>query len=381
MSVARQRGVDREIASSSLVEVSVGDRAVRFAGQLRLADAKWVWDKLRGIGGHTRDRLDIDLGGVESADGASVALLFALRDRLEREGVRSSLIHAPAHMTPLLDLYAAGGATPLVPPREDAITTLGRLTAAAVDRLASAVAFLGEAADSVVRFARNRKAGNWREISVLLDRAAADGVPIVALLNFLIGFVIAFQLARGLQRFGANVYVADIVGIAITRELAPLMTAIIIAGRSGAAYAAEIGTMRVSEEIDALRTLGIAPVPYLVIPRVVTLAIAAPVLTLLGNVVGVIGGGVVATASLGLSPSAYVTEIGSAVAGSDVWTGLVKSVAFGATIAFIGCRAGFATQGAAAGVGRSTTHTVVASLFMIVILDTLFSVLFRSFGL
>jgi phospholipid/cholesterol/gamma-HCH transport system permease protein len=360
--------------------MSVDDHAVHLRGDLHVGEATRVWETLRSVSRRAGDHFDIDLGGVESVDGATIALLVACRDRLVREGVRSELVNTPESVAPLLALYR--GATPsTAPSREDVITRFGRITSAALDRLASLVAFLGEAVHSLVRFIRNRKATQWREFTSLLDRAATDGVPIVALLNFLIGFVVAFQLARSLQRFGANIYVADIVGVGLTRELAPLMTAIIVAGRSGAAYAAEIGTMRVSEEIDALRTLGIAPVPYLVVPRVFALAIAAPLLTLLGNVVGVIGGGVIAVATLGLSADAYVAEIGAAVGAADVWTGLAKSVGFGATIAFIGCRAGFATRGSAAGVGRSTTYTVVASLFMIVVLDTLFSLLLRSFGL
>ncbi|HEU4726719.1 MAG TPA: ABC transporter permease, partial [Kofleriaceae bacterium] len=190
----------------------------------------------------------------------------------------------------------------------------------------------------------------------------------------------AFQSANQLKLYGANVYVADVVGIAVTRELAPLMTAIIICGRSGAAFAAEIGTMRVSEEIDALRTMGFAPVPYLVVPRVLALAIAAPILALLGDLAAIVGGLVVAVTSMELTPRGYLNELRTAVVASDVWTGLVKSVVFGAAIAVIGCQQGLATRGAAAGVGRGTTATVVYCLFTLVVIDTLFTMLFRAVG-
>ena len=185
----------------------------------------------------------------------------------------------------------------------------------------------------------------------LAERAGVDGVPIVLLLNFLVGFVMAFQSARQLKLYGANVYVADVVGISVTRELAPLMTAIIMSGRSGAAFAAELGSMRVSEEIDALRTMGFAPAPYLILPRMVALAMVAPVLTLLADIVGVTGGMAVGVSSLDVSARGYLAELRTAVVASDVWTGLVKSVAFGTAIGFIGCEQGFSTRGAAEGVG------------------------------
>jgi phospholipid/cholesterol/gamma-HCH transport system permease protein len=213
-----------------------------------------------------------------------------------------------------------------------------------------------------------------------MARAGAEGVPIVLLLNFLVGFVMGFQSARQLQLYGANIYVADVVGISVTRELAPLMTAIIMSGRSGASFAAELGSMRVSEEIDALKTMGFAPAPYLILPRVVALALVAPVLTLLGDVVAMAGGAVVAVATLDVSARGYLAELRSAVGSSDIWTGLVKSFAFGIAIAFIGCQQGFATRGAAEGVGRSTTTTVVSCLFSIVLIDTVFTVFFQTLG-
>ncbi|MBZ0236339.1 MAG: ABC transporter permease [Deltaproteobacteria bacterium] len=231
---------------------------------------------------------------------------------------------------------------------------------------------------------RSRRGGTiaaeHRGLPLLVARAGTDAIPIVLVLNLLAGFVMAYQATRPLELYGANVFVADIVGISVTRELAPLMTAIIIAGRSGAGYAAELGTMRVSEEIDALRTMGFDPLAFLVLPRIATLAIVAPLLTLMGETVGVLGGVGVAVASLDLTPEAYLYELRTAVVVSDIWTGLVKSTAFGMAIAVIGCRQGLITRGAAAGVGQSTTRTVVQALFAIVVLDTMFTMFFRVVG-
>jgi phospholipid/cholesterol/gamma-HCH transport system permease protein len=230
-----------------------------------------------------------------------------------------------------------------------------------------------------VTLVRHPRAGHWREVAPLCEKAGANAVPIVLLINFLVGFVMAFQSARQLKMFGANIYVADLVGISLTRELAPLMTAIIVCGRSGAAFAAELGSMKVNEEIDALRTLGLTPFGWLVMPRVLALVLVVPVLTLIADFIGVTGGLLVGVTNLDLTARGYLIETLKAVQGWDVITGLVKSLAFSVAIALIACQQGFAAEGGAEGVGKRTTSTVVTSLFAIVILDALFTMVFRTF--
>jgi phospholipid/cholesterol/gamma-HCH transport system permease protein len=200
------------------------------------------------------------------------------------------------------------------------------------------------------------------------------------MINFLVGLVTAFQAAIQLKQFGANIFVADLVGISITRELAPLMTAIIAAGRSGAAFSAELGTMRVSEEIDALRTLGLDPYHFLVFPRVLALAVVLPMLTIFADLIGIAGGLLVAMLSLDLTSNAYLIETQKAVGLWDVFSGCIKSVAFGMNVALIACQRGLSTEGGAEGVGRATTSAVVTSLFAIVVVDAMFTVLFDAFG-
>ena len=351
-------------------------------GELRIGDAANVWEKLRVIE-PAEGRLDIDLSHVSYVDGAIISLLVDLRARLTQRGVKSDILGAPDHARSLVHLYG-GDAVPRPPPvpprRENAIERIGALTERAGRTIERAVTFIGDVTSATRHLVRRPKSLGWGAIAPLSARAGADGIPIVLLLNFLVGFVMAFQSSRQLQVYGANVYVADVVGISVTRELCPLMTAIIMAGRSGASFSAELGTMSVSQEIDALRTMGFSPTPYLVIPRVIALALAAPVLTLLGDVLGVVGGLVVAMTSLGVTAHGYVAELQTAVFASDVWTGLIKSVAFAVSIAFIGCNHGLSTKGSAEGVGRSTTATVVGCLFTIVVVDTLFTVIFRSVG-
>jgi phospholipid/cholesterol/gamma-HCH transport system permease protein len=355
------------------------------AGDLRMQDAAGLWRALEGAArtvpsGH---RLDVDITQVGDVDGTNVALLVALRASLVGRGVPCEILGARGHGAQLVHLFRGDREVRPVlgvsKPR--AIARVGAATERALRSLRTQIELIGDVAVSSARIVRHPAIANWTAVPSLLSRAGADGIPIVLVLNFLVGFVMAYQSSYQLQLYGANIYVADVVGISVTRELGPLMTAIIMAGRSGAAYAAELGTMRVSEEIDAMRTLGIPPVPYLVVPRILALAAAAPMLTILGDVIGVIGGIVVGAASLEITPRGFIVELQTILVPSDVWTGLVKSIAFGAAIGFIGCQQGLATRGAASGVGRGTTRTVVACLFTIVIIDTVATVLFRAVGL
>lgn len=359
------------------MSIVVGERVVRLAGELRLEDGARVWRDLIAACERASDQLDLDLAGVTRIDASIAALVVELHAKLVARGVRSEILHVSPQAEPLFRLLANGAPKP-APPRERALARLGRATRERAKSASRAIEFTGELTRSAAQFATSPSVGNWRSLPKLIERGGIDGVPIVLLLDFLVGFVMAFQSARQLERYGANVYVADVVGISVARELGPLMTAIIMSGRSGAAYAAELGTMRVSEEIDALRTMGFSPVSFLVVPRVVALAIVAPALTLLGDVVGVIGGATVAASTLNVGWRSYLAELRIGVTASDVWTGIVKSVFFGIAIALIGCRQGVATSGAAEGVGRSTTRTVVVCLFAIVIIDTLFTMLFRE---
>jgi phospholipid/cholesterol/gamma-HCH transport system permease protein len=214
-------------------------------------------------------------------------------------------------------------------------------------------------------------------------RAGVDALPIIILINFLVGLVVGFQAAVQLEQVGADILIADLVVLSVVRELGPLMTAIVVAGRSGAAYAAELGTMKVSEEIDALETLRLDPYRFLVLPRLIALVVMVPMLTLVADVVGALGGLVVAVFAMDLTVAAYLTESHFALvdlgSGHHVSSGLVKSVFFGAAIALIACQRGLVTQGGAAGVGRSTTSAVVTTLFVLILVDAGFTILGHVF--
>jgi phospholipid/cholesterol/gamma-HCH transport system permease protein len=344
-------------------------------------DAAAIWRDARAATASASGTVVFDLAGVRAADGGVVALLVELRGELDARGVKVELLGANPHVETIINLYA-GHARVTKRPKQRAEGILSHIGRAALEAKAEAAGildFLGSMVLAGVTLVRHPRAGHWREVAPLCEKAGANAVPIVLLINFLVGFVMAFQSARQLKMFGANIYVADLVGISLTRELAPLMTAIIVCGRSGAAFAAELGSMKVNEEIDALRTLGLTPFGWLVMPRVLALVLVVPLLTLIADFIGVTGGLLVGVTNLDLTARGYFIETLKAVQGWDVITGLVKSLAFSVAIALIACQQGFAAEGGAEGVGKRTTSTVVTSLFAIVILDALFTMIFRTF--
>lgn len=203
-----------------------------------------------------------------------------------------------------------------------------------------------------------------------------DSIPIVSVIAFFVGLILAMQAAYQLEPFGATIYVANLVAVAQTRSLGPILTSIVIAGRSGSAIAAEIGTMKVSEEVDALRTMALNPVNFLVVPRFLAMVIVLPALVLIADIVGIFGAYIFSTGVLDITSVRFINQTASALVMKDVVTGLIKTVFFALIIVAIGCYQGFIVHGGAAGVGRSTTNSVVMSIFLIIFADVIFTALF-----
>jgi phospholipid/cholesterol/gamma-HCH transport system permease protein len=358
---------------------------LRLAGRLTLADAGALWDDLRGqVAGLTSGAsLNFDMRRVETVDGGALALLVHVRSDLRLRGIECEFVNASPRIHDLVHLYR-GDVDPK--PRKkrrpaSALEQIGRATIAFVAEVKSVFDFLGAVVLAALGLLREPRTANWKAVMPIMERAGTDAVPIVLLINFLVGFVMAFQGAVQLKQFGANIFVADLVGLSVVRELGPLMTAIIVCGRSGASFAAELGTMKVSEEIDALQTLGFGPVRYLVLPRVFALMLVMPFLTLFADLIGMLGGLVVGLLSLDLTISGYLIETKKALAFWDVGSGLLKSVVFAMAIAVVSCQQGFATTGGAEGVGRRTTASVVSILFALILIDAGFTVFFYAFHL
>jgi phospholipid/cholesterol/gamma-HCH transport system permease protein len=364
---------------------TAGGAELRVSGSLRFAQAAQLWTELRRL---ERDAargqtLDFEMSRVRRIDGGAMALLACLRAELQRRGVKSEFVAADERVQRLVSMY--GGDLPVAklkrPRPVGTLDQLGRATWAVLVEVKLVLAFFGQMVISAVGLWRAPRSANWRELPSTMDRAGADAVPIVVLINFLIGLAMAFQSATQLKRFGANLLVADLIGISICRELGPLMTAIVVCGRSGAAFGAELGFMQMNEEIDALRTMGFGPMRYLVLPRVLGLVLVLPLLTLLADLAGIGGGLVVGLTNLDLTARAFINEVARVVTVWDVATGLLKSVVFALAIALIACQQGLATTGGAEGVGRRTTATIVATLIALIVIDATSTVFFRAAGL
>jgi phospholipid/cholesterol/gamma-HCH transport system permease protein len=354
-------------------------------GELKFSEAALLWKGLtERLASMSRgQKLDFNMSRIERVDGGTMALLVHLRNELKLRGVRSDFVGATGPVQDLVHLYG-GDENPVRGRRrrpKGTLEQIGEGTVAFFRSIREVLGFFGDMILAFLGLLREPRTGNWKEIPHLMERTGADAVPIVILINFLVGFVMAFQGAVQLKQFGANIFVADLVGLSVVRELGPLMTAIIVCGRSGAAFAAELGSMKVSEEIDALRTMGFGPIRYLVLPRTVALMLVVPMLTLLADLVAISGGLLVGVLSLDLTVTAYLGETQKALAVWDVFSGVLKSVVYALAIALISCQQGFATTGGAAGVGRRTTSSVVSILCCLILIDAGFTALFYVFDL
>ncbi|HUK04561.1 MAG TPA: ABC transporter permease, partial [Burkholderiales bacterium] len=278
----------------------------------------------------------------------------------------------------LLQLVAArtSAGTAPVPPAPGALARLGRRAWEGMRGAYGLIEFVGQATVALARALRAPHRLRWRAILYNVQSAGFEALPITGMLVFLLGIVIAYQGAEQLRRVGANIYIADLVGLAMVRELAPLITAIIVAGRSGSAYTAQIGTMKVTEEIDALRTIGIGPLDLLVLPKALALAVALPLLTVYTDAMGVLGGMVMARAQLDVSFATFLERLGEAVSLTSYLIGIGKAPVFALIIALVGCYQGFQVAGSAQSVGQRTTVSVVQSIFLVILTDALFSIAF-----
>jgi phospholipid/cholesterol/gamma-HCH transport system permease protein len=358
---------------------------LRIRGSLKLAEAAPLWKELRRLeaGAERGHRLDLEMSGVERVDGGAMALLASLRADLQRRGVTSEFVGAGERVQRVIHLYGGDLVVARLRTRRalGVLDQLGRATLAILREGQLVLAFLGQMVVSGAGLLRAPRSANWREVPATMERSGADAVPIVVLINFLVGLAMAFQASVQLKRFGANILVADLIGISVCRELGPLMTAIVVSGRSGAAFTAELGVMQVNGEIDALRTMGLEPMRYLVLPRTIALVLVVPLLVVLADAGGVAGGLVVGATSLDLTARGYLNETARVLSLWDFSSGILKGVVFAVAIALIGCQQGLATSGGAEGVGRRTTAGVVLNLFTLILLDAVITVIVRVAGL
>ena len=358
-----------------------GGSRITVEGTLSLTDGRALWRELgRALAALPPGAsCELELSGVVRVDGGAAALVASLLESTQQRGVQIEVAGARHEPARLLALYACrpGETCERSAPRAPGVLTeVGDYVFQGWIALRTTLQFVGDLTAGVIQAVRRPRSVHFGDFLLLLERAGSDGVPIVLLINFLVGAILGLQGAIQLHRFGGDQFLANLVGLSIVRELGPLMTAILVTGRSGAAYAAELGTMTVNEEVDALRTLGQDPQRFLVFPRVLALLVVVPLLTLLGDVIGTLGGLAIAVGYLDQPAVVYLQSLETAVDLGDVGTGLLKSVFFAAALGLIACQRGLSTRGGAAGVGRATTSAVVVVLFALVLLDAVFTYVF-----
>jgi phospholipid/cholesterol/gamma-HCH transport system permease protein len=352
--------------------VCTGRWTVAGIGQLRKR-----LDTLRLPGGRA---LQIDGHSIVAMDTAGAWLLLQFRQRLEAAGALPGLSgFRPEHARLLQFIAAESDGAGIVAARPTASSLLDRCTSISQD-LVNFLAFIGEVIVALLRAVLSPGRIRWPEIFADMYQSGVKALPIIGLLSFLMGVVIAYQGAVQLKLYGANIYIADLVGYSMLRELAPLLAAILVCGRTGSAYAAQIGTMQVREEVAALQTIGIPPIELLVLPKLLALIIVMPLVSVYADILSIFGGMVMSYAQLGIGFNAFIERLEEAITFTTFMIGIGKAPVFAAIIAVVGCYQGFKVQGSAESVGRHTTISVVQSIFLVIVVDAMFSILFSVLG-
>ena len=355
---------------------------------LEMADAL---DALRGTvpdleAGSGVETVSVDLGPLGRLDTTGAWIIKRKVDELTASGARVSFANAPRDSLELLKSVAfCAPDTEVerarVPLAIEIAERTGQATLRFLAEVTQLTGFFGLIVKRLWLLARRPSRLRLTSIQFHIEATGLNAIPIVALLSFLVGIVIAYQGALQLRQFGADIYTIDLLGFSILRELGPLVTAIIVAGRSGSAFAAQIGTMKVNEEVDAMRTMGLDVIEYLVIPRIVALMITLPLLVFMANLVAILGGAFVSRVALDIDFGTFLLRLRDSVDTVQLFVGLVKTPVFAFVIAMVGCYEGLKVGGSAQSVGEKTTNAVVESIFLVIVIDAGFSILFAFLGI
>ena len=356
----------------------------------------WIFDHVTVLDRHRTDFLALadDLQPTRvrfgfdprlRLDTTGAWLLHRLQQDLMGRGWRVVLDEVShIHETLLNEVRKSATATPIEPKLPNGllrlIASLGQHTIEALVESGRLLSFFGQTMSTLFRILTRPSRLRLTSLTHHLEHTCLNALPIVGLMAFLIGVVMAYQGADQLKRFGAEIFTVDLVGVSILREIGILLTAIVVAGRSGSAFTAEIGAMAVNQEIDAQKTLGLDPIEVLVMPRMLALIIALPLLAFFADILGLLGGGLMAWFILDISPAQFLTQLEGAIDQAAFWVGIVKAPVFAFLIAMVGCYEGLLVSGSADSVGRHTTKSVVTAIFLVIVFDALFSILFSYLG-
>lgn len=348
---------------------------IRLSGRLDHRTSPQAWRKTLRLLSRQMRPIRIDAASLESADGSGIALLAYIKEFGRANNVPVEIERLSGPLSSLLERYLdTAGAEPVAPPRPQRfVERIGRLTVELVEDFIAQIVFLGRLTLAVLKTAIHPRRFRLRDFFRFCELAGADALGLIVLLGFLFGLIMAFSSAMPLRQFGVEVYVADLVAIALVRVLGPFITAIIVAGRTGSAFAAEIGTMKINNELDALSVMNLDPAVFLVLPRVAATLLMTPLLAVATNFAGLVGSGLVIL-SLGYPLVTYNAHVQDILAGTDVAVGMIKAIVFGGMIGAIGCLRGLQAKSGPGAVGIATTRAVVTAIVLLVLLEGVFSV-------
>ena len=365
------------VAADFHEELANGRPVLRFSGNLTLARIRRVDERLNAV---TSDRPLVDLSGVERMDTVGAWLIYKLTRDRDAEIVGASEEHSS-----LLEQVAKADQPVKVRPDrtpgfQRVLAQLGAGTYTAAATLTGLLGFFGALLVSIWNVLTHPRRFRLNAVVQNFEAVGVHAIPIVGLMSFLVGIVIAQQGAVQLRQFGAEVFTINLIGRSSVKELGLLMTAIMVAGRSGSAFAAQIGSMKLSEEVDAMRTIGVSPMEALVVPRVLATVLLMPLLGFYAALLAIVGGGIFSWIDLGIPPVTFIQRIREVVPDTDLWQMLIKAPVFGLIIAMAGCFQGMLVQGDAEQLGLRTTSAVVQAIFLVIVLDAFFAVFFTSIG-
>lgn len=364
--------------------IKASKACLEITGRLDAANAAKIWKQtIDQINSSQIQELNLDLQSVTYLNTAGASFIIDVEQGCLKQNKAIVISNLDPAYKPILDLARntqISSSNLITPQPLSFIEQKGKKLADILSDTREFITFVGQITGALFQSMRNPGSIRWADTIKIAERAGVDALPIVALISFIVGLVMAFQAAIPMRMFGAELYVANLIGISMVRELAPLMTAIVLAGRSASAFAAEIGTMRINEEIDALTVMGLDPVRFLIIPRVIASTIMTPLLTIFANLMGMLGGALVIL-SFGYPIIAYYNQIVTFVGLNDFIGGLVKCFVFGILIAATGCIRGYQTKSGASAVGISTTRAVVSGIILIAVFDGIFSIVYYYLGI
>jgi phospholipid/cholesterol/gamma-HCH transport system permease protein len=358
--------------------------SLKFVGEFSLYIISSYEKQLSEINFAKLKELDIDLTQAELFDTAAALFINKLQDNLALKNIKVNLICSNKDILGTLALVKNQKKSSLKIPhakKKNYIEIIGKRAYFNYLGFISFMAFMGKLFSTKVIYLKNIKNIRYKEIAFEINESAVRALGIIALTSFLIGLVVAYQSAFQLKIYGANIFIVDMLGISILRELAPLITAIVIAGRSGSAFTAQIGAMKITQELDAMRTMGFDPYIFLVLPRIIALMIAMPILIFVSDIMGIIGGMVVANLDLNITVSLFLDRFNEVIAAKHFFIGIVKGPFFAFLIASIGIYRGMMVKDDTQSIGFNTTKSVVESIFAVIVCDAVFSIAFTNLGI